>query len=117
MNLKLNTAEVQIVKNALADYQASLVGKGTQYDMIASIYDTITDNENKAASKTPRIMANKQWMFNFKTGGWNTVFAKTKRGAIAQALKEYKKSTLIPNVNTFCLATEPRLKVAMSSFY
>ena len=31
-------------------------------------------------------------MFTFEGGGWNTVWAKTKKGAIKAALKEYKDS-------------------------
>ena len=44
----------------------------------------------------------KEFMFNFEGGGWNTVYAKTKRGAITKALKEYKDSdTLNPIASTF----------------
>ena len=35
---------------------------------------------------------NKQYMFTFEGGGWNTVWAKTKKGAIKAALKEYEDS-------------------------
>ena len=61
---------------------------------------------------------NKQYMFTFEGGGWNTVWAKTKRGAIKAALKEYKDSdTLNPRIDSFHVATEEGLRSALSLFY
>ena len=63
-------------------------------------------------------LKNKQYMFTFEGGGWNTVWAKTKRGAIKAALKEYKDSdTLNPIPTSFHKATEEGLRNAMSLFY
>ena len=63
-------------------------------------------------------LKNKQYMFTFEGGGWNTVWAKTKRGAIKEALKEYKDSdTLNPRIDSFHLATEEGIEGAMSIFY
>ena len=62
----------------------------------------------------------KEWMFLFESGGWNTVLAKTKRGAIKQALKEYKDDIkLKPNINTFERVDKnpERYKVLLSLFY
>ena len=65
-----------------------------------------------------REFKNKQYMFTFEGGGWNTVWAKTKRGAIKKALAEYEDSdTLNPRTDSFVLATEEGLSVAMSTFY
>ena len=61
---------------------------------------------------------NKQYMFTFEGGGWNTVWAKTKRGAIKAALKEYKDSdSLNPRIDSFHKATEEGLRSAMSLFH
>ncbi len=61
---------------------------------------------------------NKQYMFTFEGGGWNTVWAKTKRGAIKAALKEYKDSdTLNPRIDSFHVATEEGLRSVLSLFY
>jgi hypothetical protein len=61
---------------------------------------------------------NKEYIFTFEGGGWNTVWAKTKRGAIKKALEEYKDSdSLNPRTDSFVLATEEGLEVAMSTFY
>ena len=48
----------------------------------------------------------KEYMFTFEGGGWNTVLAKTKRGAINAAIKEYAYSdTLNPIPSSVHLAT------------
>ena len=60
----------------------------------------------------------KQYMFTFEGGGWNTVWAKTKRGAIKMAVKEYKDSPKLNVIETSVhLATPSGLKSAMSLFY
>lgn len=60
----------------------------------------------------------KQYMFTFEGGGWNTVWAKTKRGAIKMAMAEYSDSdNLNPIESSFHVATESGLASAMSTFY
>ena len=60
----------------------------------------------------------KQYMFTFEGGGWNTVWAKTLKGAIKAAKNEYKDSpTLNPIPSSVHLATEQGLQNAMSLFY
>jgi hypothetical protein len=117
MNVSLSPSEIQVVKNALVDYKANLVGQGAQYSVISALLITIAEKEAKEANKTPKVIPNKQFMFNFTTGGWNTVWAKTKRGAIAQAARKYKTSNLIPNPKTFAVATDADMKNALSLFY
>jgi len=117
MNMNLSPSEVTLIKNALVDYKANLVGAGIQYSIATTLLHTLVEKEAKEANRTPKVIPNKQWMFNFTTGGWNTVYAKTKRGAIAQAAREYKTSNLIPNPKTFAVATDAAMKTALSSFY
>ena len=60
----------------------------------------------------------KQYMFSFEGGGWNTVWAKTLRGARKLAVQQYKDSdTLNVRVSSVHLATEEGLFNAMSLFY
>ena len=60
----------------------------------------------------------KQYMFTFEEGGWNTVWAKTLRGAKKLAIQQYKDyPTLNPRVDSVHLATEKGLENAMSLFY
>jgi hypothetical protein len=60
----------------------------------------------------------KEYMFTFEGGGWNTVWAKTRRGAIKKAIAEYAYSdTLNPIPSSVHLATERGLKIAMSLFW
>tara|TARA_B110001452_G_scaffold216634_1_gene188021 strand:- start:272 stop:475 length:204 start_codon:yes stop_codon:yes gene_type:complete len=53
----------------------------------------------------------KQYMYNFTTGGWNTVWGKTKKGAIRNARNEWKKqgSNLEVDVNTFKVVTSDQV--------
>ena len=54
----------------------------------------------------PRV----EWMFSFEGGGWNSVYAKTKKGAITQALKEYKNDDdLNPIASTFKISNQFKL--------
>ena len=60
----------------------------------------------------------KEYMFTFEGGGWNTVWAKTKKGAIKAALKEYKYSDrLNVRIDSVHKATEKGLERACSTFY
>ena len=106
--MNLSPSEVTLIKNALVDYKANLVGAGTQYSIATALLHTLVEKEAKESNKTPKVIANKQWMFNFTTGGWNTVWAKTKRGAIAQAAREYKTSNLIPDPKSFAVRVNPK---------
>jgi hypothetical protein len=60
----------------------------------------------------------KEYMFTFEGGGWNTVWAKTRRGAIAEATRQYKDSdTLNVREGSVHLATKEGLRSACSLFY
>ena len=60
----------------------------------------------------------KEYMFTYEGGGWNTVWAKTLRGARAEALRQYKDSdSLNPRLDSVHLATKEGLRAAMSTFY
>jgi len=60
----------------------------------------------------------KQYMFTFEGGGWNTVWAKTLKGAIKTAEKQYEDSPdLNPIPSSVHLATKEGLNAAMSLFY
>tara|TARA_B110000908_G_scaffold157334_1_gene197381 strand:+ start:619 stop:828 length:210 start_codon:yes stop_codon:yes gene_type:complete len=64
----------------------------------------------------PRV----EWMFSFEGGGWNSVYAKTKKGAISVAMKEYKKSDILNPISSSFKRVDknPKLyKSLMSLFY
>jgi len=63
-------------------------------------------------------MKNKEYIFTFEGGGYNTVWAKTLKGAIKAAEKGYKNfPTLNPVPSSVRLATKEGLFNAMSLFY
>jgi len=118
MTIKINAAEEAIIKEALKDYQSNIVGVGTRYNTIVDILNKINDAGIIKADRTPRVIVNKQYMFSFEEGGWNTVWAKTLPGAKRQALLEYKDSdSLTVDLNTVHLATADGLQTAASLFY
>ncbi len=57
----------------------------------------------------------KQYMYNFIGGGWNTIWAKTKRGAIRNARDEWKRqgSNLEVDVNTFRVVSHEEVDVML----
>jgi len=118
MQIKLNLKEESIIREALSDLQDSMVGQGVKYNTISDILNKINNAGIVKSARTPKVFINKQYMFSFEDGGWNTVWAKTKRGAIKAALKEYKNSdTLTVNIDSVHLATKKGLDSAMSLFH
>ncbi len=60
----------------------------------------------------------KEYLFTFAEGGWNTVWAKTKRSAVKKAIKKYEYTDkLNPIVDSVRLANKEVLESAMSTFY
>ena len=113
MKLELNQSELMLIKEALTDLQSQLVGVGTKTDEIIGILNKVSTKP-----KVKKKLSNKEYMFTFEEGGWNTVWAKTKKGAIKAAIKEYKSSDgLTVRVDSVHKATESGLKTAMNLFY
>ena len=60
----------------------------------------------------------KEYLYNFVGGGWNSEFAKTKRGAIAQAKKRWVGSpNLVVDEKSFRISTPSDYNACMSLFY
>lgn len=118
MQIKINKEQEQVLKDAIEIYIENLVGKGKKYNTAVEILNTINSTGLVSEeNRIPKVFLEKQYMFTFAEGGWNTVWAKTKRGAIRAAMKEYKDSNLNPIPTSFHVATEAGLKSAMSLFY
>ena len=57
-------------------------------------------------------------MFTFREGGWNTVWAKTLKGAQKQALLDWwEEDNLNPILSSVHLTTEEGIETAMMNFY
>lgn len=61
----------------------------------------------------------KQYIFNFTSGGWNTVWAKTKRGAVKAANQKSEEQGWNLEIveSSFRLATQKQLDSLMRAFY
>lgn len=69
-------------------------------------------------NQTTRELKRKEYIFNFEGGGWNSVYAKTLKGAIKEIREEYKDSpTLKPDYSTVRIKTEEEYKYLLSLFY
>ena len=63
-------------------------------------------------------LKNKEYLYNFIGGGWNSEFATTKRKAIAQAKKRWNDSKgLDVDVNSFRISTPSDYQNLLSLFY
>ena len=64
------------------------------------------------------LQKNKEWLFNFEGGGWNSVSAKDLTEATSAIRKEYGKSEVsIPKYNTIRISTPADKKNLMSMFH
>lgn len=63
------------------------------------------------------LQSEKKWNFNFESGGWNQVFAKTRDVAIKRAIKQYNCKISKVNIESFRVATYEDTKMLMSMFY
>ncbi len=65
-------------------------------------------------------LTSKEFIYNFKGGGWNSAFAKTKKGAISQAKKRWAKESpkLVELIdeNSFRIKTENEYRFLLSLF-
>jgi hypothetical protein len=64
------------------------------------------------------LMKNKEWLFNFQSGGWNSVMAKDLAEAKAAVRKKYGKDEVcIPNYKTIRISTPADKQNLLSLFY
>ena len=60
----------------------------------------------------------KEFMFTFEGGGWNTCWAKTRRGAIKEAVRQYADSDTLNVVESSVkLADKMRMRRMLADFY
>ena len=118
MMIKLNREEERLIKSLLKSHKADNPHISEIWNATTSILNKIAEAGVVPSKRQPKQLMNKQYMFTFEGGGWNTVWAKTKRGAIKKAIAEYKDSEgLTPRLDSFHIATESGLKSAMFLFY
>jgi hypothetical protein len=119
MQIKINKQQEEVLKAALGDYIENLVGRGFKYNCAVEILNTVNSSGLiNETNRIPRVLVEKEYMFSFEGGGWNTIWAKTKRGAVRKALNLYKGSdNLNPIPSSFNLASQDGIASAMSLFY
>jgi hypothetical protein len=118
MQINLNPAEEQVIKDALSSYSEELVGRGEQYNTIVNILNKINQSGLVQLQRTPNVFLYKEYLFSFKEGGWNTVWAKTRRGAIKTAIEKFEDvDDLNPQIDSLQIATKESMISANSLFH
>ena len=116
---KINNSHEELVDMVEMIDEIGALSPDVYADLLVCI-DAHREVSKSVKVKVKREVRLKQYMFTFEGGGWNTVWAKTKKGAIKKALKEYdnnKESSLSVIVSSVHKATEGGLAAAMNNFY
>lgn len=119
MQINLNPKEEQIIKDALNAYTDSTLVLGDKYNTTVNILNKINQSGLVQLQRTPNVLLYKEYIFYFNEGGWNTVWAKTIRGA-AKIVSEKEwdlESGPTPDINSLHLATKEELTSVDSLFY
>ena len=73
---------------------------------------------NEKKKELEYLQKNKEWLFNFESGGWNSVMAKDLAEAKAAVRKAYGKDKIsIPNYKTIRISTPEDKRNLLSLFY
>jgi|TARA_B100000768_G_scaffold53684_1_gene52181 hypothetical protein len=60
----------------------------------------------------------KEYMFTFEGGGWNTCWAKTRRGAIKEAVRQYSDNPRLTVIESSVkVADKMSMRRMLSNFY
>lgn len=81
-------------------------------------YQAVLPITQKLVGDIEFLQSKHEWVFNFTSGGWNTVYATNLKGAIIEANKKYAGDpSLVPDPKTFSLQTAANEKILLSLFY
>jgi hypothetical protein len=76
---------------------------------------------NQATTETKAVKPNKEYLYNFTTGGWNTELATNKREAYKKACQRWEKESpkYVSQVDkkSFRIASEAEMKNLLSMFW
>lgn len=95
---------LRLLKGALV-----ATGKG------AKVGAVVTAEKSRIREEIKYISSEKTWNFNFVSGGWNTITAKTKEVAVKRASKKYTHGRV--DAKSFRVATESDTRALLSLFY
>ena len=113
-------ADIRAIFGDIEDFQVAQIYRHTLEEFffaIESPYQEWLKQEVELINETI-LEKKREFIFNFKGGGWNTVWAKNQKEAIKLALKEYSESPYTQvDVSTVRLASSKMIEAAMSTFY
>ena len=97
---------LRLLKGALV-----ATGKG------AKVGAVVTAEKSRIREEIKYISSEKTWNFNFVSGGWNSITAKTKEVAVKRASKKYDGKVSRVDAKSFRVATEADTRALLSLFY
>lgn len=97
MKVELTKSEIELIQYVLDE-------AGKTYDDIGTTVKSIKQKLSPKPS-VKKVVKSKRYMFNFIGGGWNTIYGKTKRGAIKEALATYNRELKV-DTNSFRLCSD-----------
>jgi len=83
----------------------------------AVVGSVITSEKHRIKEEIKVLSGDKEWNFNFISGGWNSVIAKTEDVAIKRAIRKYNCKVSKVDINTFRVATNADTKNLLSLSY
>ena len=99
------------------DYLKTLKGALVLTGKTAKVKAVVREEKSRIDSELEFLKSEKEWNFNFVSGGWNSVRAKSKDVAIARAKRKYNCKVSKVDEKTFRVATEADTKALLSLFY
>mgnify|MGYP000312196215 CR=1 FL=1 len=105
MKIELTKDEISLVKEILETKRYTYMSSKLMAD---GIVKKLTP---KPTVKKPVVL--KTYIFNFIGGGWNTVYAKTKRGAIKEVKRIYGEIKSQPDYDSVRLCTQKQYECAI----
>jgi hypothetical protein len=83
----------------------------------AAVKRVIKTEKERISKEIAFLGSEKTWNFNFVSGGWNSITAKSKDVAIKRASKKYNCKVSKVDDKTFRVATEADTNHLLSLFY
>lgn len=123
VSIPVPPAAIKDIKKTFGDIDDFLVGQIYRHTLeefffaIETPYQEWLKQEVDLINETI-LEKKREYMFNFKGGGWNTVWAINLKEATKRALKEYSSSPYTQvDVKTVRLTNFREVEAAMSNFY
>lgn len=106
------------IENSKPDREQAILRVKKQLAIIESLIDPVmVPLQEELKGRLNYLTTEKEWLFNFIGGGWNSVYALDKEEAVEKAIRKYECSVCKVALNTFRISTEGDKQGLLSLFY